>query len=63
MVLSTAMLLQHFGMLEEAKAVGRTVSICIDEGFLTTDLNETNAKSCSEVGSYLSAMLTNKSIA
>lgn len=63
MILSAAMMLQHFGMLEEAAAVRDAVKTCIEEGFLTTDLNESNGKSCSEVGTYLSTLLTTKSLA
>lgn len=63
MVLSAAMMLQSFGMIEEAKAVRRSVSLCIDEGFLTSDLNETNPKLCSEVGTYLCTLIMTKSVA
>jgi len=58
MVLSTAMMLQHFGLLEESTAVRQAVSSCIEEGYLTPDLNESDGKSCSEVGTYLSDLLT-----
>lgn len=63
MILSAAMMLQHFGLMEEAKVVRDSVDRCIQEGVLTSDLNEQNGKLCSEVGSYLSTLITNKSMA
>ena len=63
MILSAAMMLQYFDMLEEADAIRRAVSKCIDEGYLTSDLNEKDSKSCSQVGSYISALVTTKSMA
>ncbi len=63
MVLSAAMMLQYFGLVEEAVAVRQAVSKCIDQSYLTSDLSEDNAKSCSEVGSYLSRLLMTHAIA
>ena len=63
MILSAAMMLQHFGLIEEAEAVRQAVSSCIAQSYLTPDLNALEFKSCSEVGSYLSALLTAQSMA
>ena len=63
MVLSAAMMLQHFGLFEEAEAVKQAVNTCIEQDYLTADLNTIASKSCSEVGSYLSALLTAKTLA
>lgn len=65
MVLSVAMMLQYFGLIKEAETVRQAVSKCIEQGYLTPDLNELKftSKSCSEVGSYLTAFLTTKSMA
>ena len=60
MVLSAAMMLQHFGWLEEAAAVRQAVEDCIDQKYLTSDLNPSNGKKCSEVGTYLSSLLATK---
>lgn len=62
MVLSSAQMLQYFGMLEEAKAVRSAVNDCIHNGYLTPDLSPSNGKSCSQVGKYLSELLTTNTL-
>lgn len=60
MVLSAAMMLQYFEMYEEAAAVKEAVQTCINQNYLTSDLNLIDGKKCSEVGSYLNALLATK---
>jgi 3-isopropylmalate dehydrogenase len=62
MVLSVAMMLQHFNMDEEASLVRESVQRCIDNEFLTAELSPGAAKSCSEVGDKLKDLILSHKI-
>ena len=56
-VLSAAMLLEHFGMLDEATAIRLAVHSCLQQGISTQDLNTEVHYSCSQIGDVLSSLV------
>jgi len=61
-ILSAAMLLQHFDLNEEAQSIEEAVSNCLENNYVTEDLTDENAKSCSAVGMEIAKLLKNKSV-
>lgn len=60
MILSTAMMLQHFDLDEEAACVRKAVQHCLDIGYITQDILPESGKKCSEVGEYIHQLITKK---
>ena len=56
-ILSAAMMLDHFGLHEEAKLVRDTVMGAINEGLVTKDLNAAEFFPCSVLGDLLAAII------
>lgn len=52
-ILSGAMMLEHWGMMEEAQKVKEAVNKALDENVVTEDLNPASPHKTSEVGTYL----------
>lgn len=52
-ILSAAMLLQHFNLSEEAKAIEMATSTALTKGFVTEDIQADHSKSTSEVGDFI----------
>lgn len=52
-ILSAAMLLEHFGLKEEAESVRHAVEKSIEDGVSTPDINKENPKTTVEVGEYV----------
>jgi len=56
-ILSLAMLLEHVGLIEEARRVEAAVELVIDKGLVTPDLNDELFISCSKVGDVVAMMV------
>ena len=56
-ILSLAMLLEHLGMVDEARRVEAAVELVIDKGLITPDLNDEHFISCSKVGDVVAMMV------
>jgi 3-isopropylmalate dehydrogenase len=56
-ILSLAMLLEHVGLIEEARRVEAAVELVIDKGLFTPDLNDELFISCSKVGDVVAMMV------
>jgi len=56
-ILSLAMLLEHLGLIEEARRVEAAVELVIDKGLVTPDLNDEHFISCSKVGDVVAMMV------
>lgn len=52
-ILSAAMLLEHFGLKEEADTIKHAVEKSIEDGISTPDINKENPKTTVEVGEYV----------
>jgi 3-isopropylmalate dehydrogenase len=52
-ILSAAMLLEHFGLQEEADSIKLAVEKSIEDGVSTPDINKENPKTTVEVGEYV----------
>ncbi|MCL9804358.1 3-isopropylmalate dehydrogenase [Flavobacterium amniphilum] len=59
-ILSTAMLLDHFDLTEEASAVRRAVEKAIELGIVTSDLNKDSYFGTDYVGDYIANAILNK---
>lgn len=59
-ILSGAMLLEHFGLYEEAKKVYQGVEKAIDHNVVTIDLNPDSKFGTHEVGEFISNFILNK---
>jgi 3-isopropylmalate dehydrogenase len=59
-ILSAAMLLEHFGLHEEAKKINEGVEIAIGYGVLTTDLSSDSKYGTNEIGEFISNFILNK---
>jgi len=60
-ILSAAMMLEHFDLLEEAAAVKNAVELCLHSNFVTKELTNGEAQSCSAVGKEISKIIKEKS--
>ncbi len=59
-VLSAAMMFEHaFDLMEEAEMIKKAVNASLDKGFVTEDIDKTNAKSTSAVGDWLAEYIKN----
>ncbi len=52
-ILSVAMMLQHFGMCEEANDVKNAVQAALEHGVTTQDINTTNGYTTTQVGAFI----------
>jgi 3-isopropylmalate dehydrogenase len=59
-ILSAAMLLEHFGLHEEAKKVREAVEKSIEYNVVTMDLNPGTSFGTNEVGDFVSNYILNK---
>ncbi|MAL17410.1 MAG: 3-isopropylmalate dehydrogenase [Balneola sp.] len=57
MILSVAMMLNHFGLKEEAELINTNITFMIKKGLVTQDLHSRNFISCSKVGDALGLLL------
>lgn len=57
-VLSAAMMLRDFKLIEEAELIESAVEDCINFGIVTEDINKDGASSCSEVGKALCNLIS-----
>ncbi len=60
-ILSVAMMLQDFGMRQEASDIYRSVEETISSGYVTNDLDKSKNYKCSQVGDYIVAQLLEES--
>lgn len=60
-VLSAALMLEHFGLLEEARLVKEAVEWTLSNGFVTKDLDPVNFYFTSTIGEVLADYVTNRS--
>ncbi|MBD3616434.1 MAG: 3-isopropylmalate dehydrogenase [Gracilimonas sp.] len=56
-ILSMGMMLEHFGLYEEAELINTNIDFMIGKELVTQDLNSRNFVSCSKVGDILSLLL------
>ncbi|MCC3157417.1 3-isopropylmalate dehydrogenase [Hymenobacter sp. 15J16-1T3B] len=56
-ILSVALMLEHFGLLEEAEAVKAAVQQALTQGVLTPELNADQPSGTAQVGSYIAAQV------
>ena len=56
-ILSTAMLMEHVGEFEAAKAIRKAVDVALDKGFVTVDITNVNPKSTTEVGDCVASLI------
>jgi 3-isopropylmalate dehydrogenase len=59
-VLSTAMMLDHFGMIEEANLVRSAVEWTLTHGFVTKDIDSVNSYSTTTVGDLIRDFIENR---
>lgn len=52
-ILSAAMMLEHWGLYDEAKQIKKAVDNCLQNNYATMDINPDSAKKCSEVGTFI----------
>ena len=56
-ILSTAMLLDHFGLTEEAASVRTAVDWCLNNGFVTKDIDSSNSYTTTAIGDMVSEFI------
>ena len=56
-ILSAAMMLDHFGLVDGANDIRRAVDCALNDGYTTVDISKENPKSTSEVGSYIASLI------
>jgi 3-isopropylmalate dehydrogenase len=56
-ILSTAMLLDHFGMQEEANSVRTAVDWCLNNGFVTKDIDTNNSYTTTAIGDMVAEFI------
>ncbi len=56
-ILSASMMLNHWGMKEEADCITRTVDLFLNRGFGTSDLHPVYKMSCSQTGDVISSLV------
>lgn len=62
MILSAAMMLEHFDLHKEAKEIYRAIDICMDKSIMTEDLNPEVKYSCSQFGDVVEAIILGEDI-
>ena len=60
-ILSAAMLLEHFGLFDEANDIHKAVDFVLEKGIVTIDLNKTNYYSTDVVGDAISELILSNS--
>lgn len=60
-ILSTAMLLEHFGLFQEANEIHNAVDFVLKNGIVTIDLNKSNYYSTDVVGDAISELILSNS--
>lgn len=60
-ILSAAMMLDHFGMFEEAERIQTVVRVLMDNDVVTMDLNPNSFVSCSKIGDVVGALIESDS--
>lgn len=58
-ILSTAMMLEHLGLQDEATLIRTAVDKSLADDYVTEDLNKEKARKCSEVGQYIADIISN----
>lgn len=58
-ILSAAMLLEHFKLFEEAKAVNKAVEKALEMNVVTSDIDPDSKKTTSEVGNFIADYIAN----
>ncbi|UNY97935.1 3-isopropylmalate dehydrogenase [Zhouia spongiae] len=58
-ILSAAMLLEHFGLNEEAKAINKAVDKSLELNIVTTDLNPDSQYGTEQVGDFIADYISN----
>lgn len=56
-ILSGAMMLEHWGMMDEAQNIKSAINHALENGMVTEDLNPENPQKTSAVGTYLSEFI------
>ena len=56
-ILSVAMLLEHFGMQDEAKSIRQAIDYCMAKSILTEDCNPDVDYTCSQLGDVIQALV------
>lgn len=62
MILSVAMMLDHFDMKEEANEIYMAIDMCMDKSIMTEDLNPEVKYSCSQFGDVVEAIILGEDI-
>ncbi len=57
MILSVAMMFEHFDMLQEARTIHAAIETCMEKSVMTTDLNPEVAYSCSQFGDIVESLI------
>jgi len=60
-ILSTAIMLRDFDMLQEADDIENAVALSISKGYVTSDLHKSCGIKCSDVGSFIAQQILAKS--
>ena len=56
-ILSGAMMLEHWGMMEESSKIKSAVNQALAENMVTVDLNPESSQKTSDVGTYLAEFI------
>jgi 3-isopropylmalate dehydrogenase len=59
-ILSAAMMLDHFGLLEEAEEMRNAISWTLSNGFVSKDIDPVNFHFTSSIGEFVSHYITNE---
>ena len=62
MILSVAMMLEHFNLSNEANDIYKAVDHCMDKSIMTEDLNPNVKYSCSQLGDIVEALILGEDI-
>ena len=62
MILSVAMMLEHFDLNKEAKDIYNAVDHCMEKSIMTEDLNPEVNYSCSQMGDFIEAIILGEDI-
>jgi Isocitrate/isopropylmalate dehydrogenase len=62
MILSVAMMLEHFELFDEAKDIYTAIDTCMEKGIMTSDLNADINYSCSQFGDIIEAIVGGEEI-
>ncbi|MEL6123275.1 MAG: 3-isopropylmalate dehydrogenase [Bacteroidota bacterium] len=62
MILSVAMMFEHFDLHQEAQDIYRAIETCMDKSIMTSDLNPDVSYSCSQFGDIIEAIIMGEEI-